>query len=179
VKTRLLPTDTPAALEAAVADAVACLSDGQPVALPTETVYGLAADALRPEAVVKIFEAKERPFFDPLICHLPDREWLERMTEIPERAARWSKRSSRSFWPGPLTLVLPRREIVPISSPPACHRGRADERAPRLPRRVLRLRQPARRAEREPLRPHQPHRRGARPQRTRRPHPLILDGGRD
>ena len=66
--------------------AAAVLADGEPVALPTETVYGLAAGALRPEAVVKIFEAKERPFFDPLIVHLPSRAWLERVVEIPKES---------------------------------------------------------------------------------------------
>ena len=113
MKTRLLPTDTPVAFDAAVIEAVACLRAGDPVALPTETVYGLAANALRPEAVLKIFEAKERPFFDPLICHLPDRDWLERMTAIPEESGALVETLISSFWPGPLTLVLPRRDIVP------------------------------------------------------------------
>ena len=113
METRLFPTASPAALKAAVAEAVTCLRAGDPVALPTETVYGLAADALRPEAVVKIFEAKERPFFDPLIVHLPDREWLERMTDIPEESRALVEALIAKFWPGPLTLVLPRRDIVP------------------------------------------------------------------
>jgi L-threonylcarbamoyladenylate synthase len=113
VNTRTFTTTTPAELDAAVAEAVACLRAGDPVALPTETVYGLAADALRPEAVLKIFEAKERPFFDPLICHLPDRDWLERMTAIPEEGRALVDALIAKFWPGPLTLVLPRREIVP------------------------------------------------------------------
>ena len=59
-----------------------CLREGKVVALPTETVYGLAADALSAEAVVKIFETKERPCFDPLIVHLPELEWLERLTVV-------------------------------------------------------------------------------------------------
>jgi L-threonylcarbamoyladenylate synthase len=83
------------------------------VALPTETVYGLAADALRPEAVVKIFEAKERPFFDPLICHLPSRGWLSRIAEVPAYNQKLVSELIARFWPGPLTLVLPRRESVP------------------------------------------------------------------
>ena len=58
------------------------LRDGDIVALPTETVYGLAADALNPDAVAKIFEAKERPRFDPLIVHLPGVNWLEQVAEI-------------------------------------------------------------------------------------------------
>ena len=65
----------------AVRKAVALLQKGNPVALPTETVYGLAADALDPIAIAKIFEAKGRPRFDPLIVHLPDRDWLERVAD--------------------------------------------------------------------------------------------------
>ncbi|HYR58502.1 MAG TPA: L-threonylcarbamoyladenylate synthase [Chthoniobacteraceae bacterium] len=113
METRLAPTHTPAALDAAVAGAVAELRAGNPVALPTETVYGLAADALRPDAVVKIFEAKERPLFDPLIVHLPNEEWLDRITAIPLRSRDLVARLIRRFWPGPLTIVLPRRDNVP------------------------------------------------------------------
>lgn len=91
--------------------AVGLLENGEPVALPTETVYGLAADALRPDAVLKIFEAKERPFFDPLIVHLPDLNWLDRIA-VSERN-RLVRKLVGAFWPGPLTLVLPRRETVP------------------------------------------------------------------
>lgn len=109
----MLATNTPAELAAAVESAARMLADGQPVALPTETVYGLAADALRPEAVIKIFEAKERPFFDPLIVHLPSREWLDRVTRIPVESRELVDALTAKFWPGPLTLVLPRREIVP------------------------------------------------------------------
>src|SRR6476659_10579439 len=63
--------------------AVELLRKGDLVALPTETVYGLAADALNSIAVAKIFEAKERPRFDPLIVHLPNREWLEKIVHVP------------------------------------------------------------------------------------------------
>ena len=110
METRVLPTDTPEALTGAVASAVDLLAAGECVALPTETVYGLAADALRSDAVVKIFEAKERPFFDPLIVHLPDRTWLERLARVESPLV---ARLIDAFWPGPLTLVLPRREMVP------------------------------------------------------------------
>jgi L-threonylcarbamoyladenylate synthase len=113
METKLLATDTPASLAAAVAVAAQALTAGEPVALPTETVYGLAADALRPDAVVKIFEAKERPFFDPLIVHLPDREWLEHMCAIADESRALVEALIARFWPGPLTLVLPRRDIVP------------------------------------------------------------------
>ncbi len=71
----VISTDRVAALE--------LLRKGEIVALPTETVYGLAANALNPIAVAKIFEAKERPRFDPLIVHLPNRDWLERIVEVP------------------------------------------------------------------------------------------------
>jgi L-threonylcarbamoyladenylate synthase len=113
VETQLLATNTPAELAAAVETAADALAAGQPVALPTETVYGLAADALRPEAVIKIFEAKERPLFDPLIVHLSSREWLERVAKIPAESRGLVDALIARFWPGPLTLVLPRREIVP------------------------------------------------------------------
>jgi L-threonylcarbamoyladenylate synthase len=77
---------------------------------PTETVYGLGADALNAEAVVKIFEAKERPFQDPLISHVCDRAQVVPMvSELPERAVKLMD----AFWPGPLTLVLPKSRIVP------------------------------------------------------------------
>jgi len=82
------------------------------VALPTETVYGLAADALQPSAVLKIFEAKERPFFDPLIVHLPDIAWLDRLADVPADDASLVRRLTERFWPGPLTLILPRRALV-------------------------------------------------------------------
>jgi L-threonylcarbamoyladenylate synthase len=79
MKTEVAPTGTPDERRKAVAQAVELLRAGEVVALPTETVYGLAADALAADAVAKIFETKERPHFDPLIVHLPDRSWLERV----------------------------------------------------------------------------------------------------
>ncbi len=86
------------------------LRRGELVAIPTETVYGLAANALQPEAVVKIFEAKNRPFFDPLIVHLSGAGQLEKWAlDIPESA----RQLARTCWPGPLTLVLPRGEHIP------------------------------------------------------------------
>src|SRR5204862_8064891 len=78
----------------------------------TETVYGLAADALKPIAVAKIFDAKERPRFDALIVHLPNEEWLERVAKIDNRSHAAINRLVTRFWPGPLTLVLDRRSIV-------------------------------------------------------------------
>src|SRR5882762_5834511 len=112
METKLLATDTPASRAVAVEAAAEALAAGEPVALPTETVYGLAADALRPEAVVKIFEAKERPFFDPLIVHLPAREWLYRIAACDDMMILVEELTA-AFWPGPLTLVLPRWQLVP------------------------------------------------------------------
>jgi L-threonylcarbamoyladenylate synthase len=107
------PVD-PSGLEARVITvAVELLRKGEIVGLPTETVYGLAADALNPIAVAKIFEAKERPFFDPLIVHLPDEKWLERVAKIDDRSRGAIKKLITQFWPGPLTLVLNRQPIVP------------------------------------------------------------------
>jgi L-threonylcarbamoyladenylate synthase len=95
------------------AAAVELLRKGDVVALPTETVYGLAANALDPIAVAKIFDAKERPRFDPLIVHLPNREWLDRIVELPADDRQLIAKLADKFWPGPFTMVLPKREIVP------------------------------------------------------------------
>jgi L-threonylcarbamoyladenylate synthase len=100
-------------LTAATARAVELLRKGEVVALPTETVYGLAADALNPIGVAKIFETKERPRFDPLIVHLPDEQWLERVATVDNRFRAQIKKLITQFWPGPLTLVLARQPIVP------------------------------------------------------------------
>ncbi len=97
----------------AVARAVDLLRQGETVALPTETVYGLAADALNPEAVAKIFEVKLRPLFNPLIVHLPQREWLERIARPRKEDHQLVEQLIGRFWPGPFTIVLPRRSIVP------------------------------------------------------------------
>jgi L-threonylcarbamoyladenylate synthase len=111
--TAVASTDSSEHLTATVNAAVESLAAGEVVALPTETVYGLAADATRADAVIKIFEAKERPFFDPLIVHLPTRDWLERVTEIPAVSRATVETLIEKFWPGPLTIVLPRRSLVP------------------------------------------------------------------
>ena len=114
MKTEIAPSDTPQERAAAVERAVAFLRDRQVVALPTETVYGLVADALLAEAVAKIFETKARPHFDPLIVHLPDRSWLERLTLVDDSIRSLVNQLVDRFWPGPLTIVLPRREVVPL-----------------------------------------------------------------
>lgn len=86
------------------------LESGQLVAIPTETVYGLAGNALDKSVVVKIFEAKNRPEFDPLIVHVPSLEHGHRYAEkIPEKAFLLAEK----FWPGPLTIVLRKKSIIP------------------------------------------------------------------
>lgn len=97
----------------AVLEAVRLLREGEVVALPTETVYGLAANALDPAAVAKIFEAKERPTFDPLIVHLPSKAQLDLVAEVPAEIAHTVKQLIERFWPGPLTLLLPKKPVVP------------------------------------------------------------------
>jgi L-threonylcarbamoyladenylate synthase len=96
--------------DCAVARAVELLRAGEVVALPTETVYGLAADARNADAVAKIFEAKERPRFDPLIVHLTNREALAEVSCVDSDLLR---KLIDEFWPGPLTIVLPKGEIIP------------------------------------------------------------------
>jgi L-threonylcarbamoyladenylate synthase len=90
---------------AAIARAAELLRDGQLVGMPTETVYGLAADALDPQAVANIFAAKDRPSFDPLIVHIADAEAAARFGVFD----RMAERLAEAFWPGPMTLVLPRQ----------------------------------------------------------------------
>ncbi|RSV18131.1 threonylcarbamoyl-AMP synthase [Sphingomonas sp. ABOLF] len=96
----------------AVAEAAQRIADGQCVAVPTETVYGLAADATNAEAVASIYAAKGRPSFNPLIVHLPDRTAAEALAHFDAYAGRLAD----AFWPGPLTLVLPLREDSGIAS---------------------------------------------------------------
>jgi len=113
MQTILAETDHPDRLKAAVSKAVELLARGETVALPTETVYGLAADAMNPEAVAKIFAAKERPSFDPLIVHLPHRDRLTDVAIVPDDIAKAVAQIIDHFWPGPLTLVLPKNPVVP------------------------------------------------------------------
>ena len=112
MKTQTLGTATASERSATVAAAVEDLQKGEAIALPTETVYGLAADALNVDAVLKIFEAKERPRFDPLIVHLPDRGWLDRLTNVQSSDEKLIGSLTQRFWPGPLTIVLPRQSQV-------------------------------------------------------------------
>lgn len=104
MKTQLLP-----ATDEALALAARLLADGQLVAFPTETVYGLGANALDAQAVLGIFAAKGRPGDNPLIVHIHDRSQLEGICHVSDAAIRLMD----AFWPGPLTIILPRRSAVP------------------------------------------------------------------
>ena len=93
-----------------IALAEALLKQDKCVGIPTETVYGLAANALSEEAVAKIFSIKKRPAFDPLIVHIADiRQIHDFVTTLPTKAIELAK----TFWPGPLTMLLPKKEIIP------------------------------------------------------------------
>jgi L-threonylcarbamoyladenylate synthase len=96
--------------EAEIQHAAVALKRGELVILPTETVYGLAADAANGEAVARIFEAKGRPRFNPLIAHVADAAQAERIAVLDDRA----RRLADAFWPGPLTLVAPVRDRAAV-----------------------------------------------------------------
>lgn len=105
------PTQTLAATDAGIARAAGLLREGRLVAFPTETVYGLGGDARRDETVARIFDAKGRPRFNPLIVHVPDLAAAEAVAVFDDRA----RDLARAFWPGPLTLVLPLRDGAGLS----------------------------------------------------------------
>jgi L-threonylcarbamoyladenylate synthase len=107
VQTRLLPF-----ADEAIAEAVRLILAGEIVAVPTETVYGLAADATNAEAVARIYQAKGRPSFNPLIVHVPDLAAAQRIGEFSAKALELA----RAHWPGPLTLVVPLRGDAGIAS---------------------------------------------------------------
>jgi L-threonylcarbamoyladenylate synthase len=107
METRILPfTDE------SIAEAARLILDGEPVAVPTETVYGLAADATNPGAVARIYEAKGRPSFNPLIVHVPDLVAAQRIGDFGDEALSLG----REHWPGPLTLVVPLQPDAEIAS---------------------------------------------------------------
>ena len=110
VAAEVLPTHTPELFRAAVQRAAELLRAGEVVALPTETVYGLAASALDARAVARIFQVKGRPAHNPIIVHVASIEMAKRcVASWPALAGRLAK----AFWPGPLTLVLPRAKDIP------------------------------------------------------------------
>src|SRR3954451_18471261 len=99
LKTQILPAG-----DAAVAAAARALAEGGLVAFPTETVYGLGADATNPTAIARLYQAKGRPAFNPLIAHVGDVESAKRIGRFDSAAITLAD----AFWPGPLTLVLPK-----------------------------------------------------------------------
>lgn len=107
MKTRVLPFS-----DDAIQEAARLILAGQPVAVPTETVYGLAADATNAEAVMEIYKAKGRPSFNPLIVHVPDLALAEHIGDFGESARKLAER----HWPGPLTLVVPLKKGAGIAS---------------------------------------------------------------
>jgi L-threonylcarbamoyladenylate synthase len=107
MQTRVVPYSDDAVIEAA-----RLILAGEPVAVPTETVYGLAADATNAEAVARIYQAKARPNFNPLIVHVSSLASAERIGEFNAEARRLAER----HWPGPLTLVVPLRQGAGIAS---------------------------------------------------------------
>jgi L-threonylcarbamoyladenylate synthase len=112
VAAEILPTHTSELFQKAVRRAAELLRTGEVVALPTETVYGLAANALDEKAVAKIFQIKGRPAHNPIIVHVASNEMAhDCVKDFPADAAKLSK----SFWPGPLTLVLPRAKNIPAA----------------------------------------------------------------
>src|SRR5262249_56419331 len=90
--------------------AKSALSAGKLVAFPTETVYGLGADATNDSAVAKLYAAKERPSFNPLIAHVANLVAARRLAQFDAEALKLTE----AFWPGPLTLVLPKRHDCPV-----------------------------------------------------------------
>ena len=122
--TRILPWSAEA-----IAEAAALILAGRPVAMPTETVYGLAADATSEAAVAAIYAAKGRPSFNPLIVHVLDVGQAERCADFSEPA----RQVARAFWPGPLTLVLPLREGSGIASAVTAGLGTIALRSPAHP----------------------------------------------
>jgi len=91
-------------------EAAELLQNGKTVAIPTETVYGLGADAFNPIAVAKIFEAKNRPSFDPLIVHIAD---FEQIFKVAKNVPPLAEKLTKKFWAGPLTIILPKQKEIP------------------------------------------------------------------
>jgi len=111
--TRVLPARTAEEITRAGREAAELLRHGEITAVPTETVYGLACDALNAEAAAKVFAAKERPAFDPLIVHVADASWIELLSVVRGQADALARRLADAFWPGPFTMVLPAKDLVP------------------------------------------------------------------
>ena len=123
--TRIYKTDKKEEFEKAVKEVAKILKNGGNAIIPTETVYGLAADGMNEEAVKSIFEAKGRPGDNPLIFHVCDYKMVEELAEIIPNNA---KKLMNKFWPGPLTVILPKKENVP-----KCASGGLNSVAVRMP----------------------------------------------
>ena len=93
-----------------VSEAARLLKEGEVVAIPTETVYGLAGNAFEPKALAKIFAAKERPTFDPLIVHIAD---IAQLTDIAKDIPDSAYKLAEAYWPGPMTIILPKKDCIP------------------------------------------------------------------
>ena len=93
-----------------VSEAARLLKEGEVVAIPTETVYGLAGNAFEPKALAKIFAAKERPTFDPLIVHIAD---IAQLTDIAKDIPNSAYKLAEAYWPGPMTIILPKKDCIP------------------------------------------------------------------
>ncbi|MBQ7548754.1 MAG: L-threonylcarbamoyladenylate synthase, partial [Clostridia bacterium] len=108
MKTKLFKITSPD--DKAIDEAARILRGGGLVAMPTETVYGLAANALDPAAVANIFKAKGRPMDNPLIVHISRFEQIyDLVSSVPEQA----KRLAEAYWPGPMTIILPKSGLIP------------------------------------------------------------------
>jgi len=110
MKTRVIKVDSEKPDPEAIAEAAAALKEGKLVAFPTETVYGLGAHALDPQAVQKIFDAKERPATDPLIVHIAH---IGQVNQCAMGMPAGARKLALTFWAGPLTIILPKRPAVP------------------------------------------------------------------
>ena len=165
METRVLPFS-----DEAIAEAARLILAGEPVAVATETVYGLAGDATNAEAVARIYEAKGRPGFNPLIVHIPDLGAAERIGVFDDA----SHELAEQHWPGPLTLVVPLRPDSGIASIVTAGLPTIGLRVPAHPAMQALLegdRPAARRALRQCQRLDQPDPRRARSKEPRRPHP--------
>lgn len=113
MKTEIITAISADEIGAAACRAAGILRSGGVVAVPTETVYGLACNAFDARAAARVFAAKERPAFDPLIVHVAGADWIKQMSSARGEVLALAQRLAQAFWPGPLTMVLPAVDAVP------------------------------------------------------------------
>ena len=132
METRVIEVDPLEDCRSVYKEASTVLAEGGLVAIPTETVYGLGADALNTEAVANVFAVKARPSFDPLICHFARAKDIADYTEVPAELQPLVDKLAKEFWPGPMTLVLPRKPIIPdiVKICPECQLRRLTKAMP-------------------------------------------------